>query len=91
MSTTPSTTYRIRVRGHLDDHWSTWFGGADLDRCPDGTTSLTLADADQARLHGILGQLRDLGVELIELHAAEPLRASPAAWKPGCIPVVRDD
>jgi hypothetical protein len=66
------TTYTIRVRGHLDDHWSTWFGGAELDRCDDGTTALLLSDADQARLHCVLGQLRDLGVELIELQTSNP-------------------
>jgi hypothetical protein len=62
-----TATYTIRVRGHLDDHWSTWLGDAALDRCDDGTTALTVADADQARLHGVLAGLRDIGVELIEL------------------------
>jgi hypothetical protein len=67
VSTDP-TTYTIRVKGHLDDHWSTWLDAAVLLRCEDGTTSLTLVDADQAQLHGALSRMRDIGVELIDLH-----------------------
>jgi hypothetical protein len=67
---TTTATYTIRVNGHLDDHWSTWLGDTALDRCNDGTTTLTVADADQARLHGVLAGLRDIGVELLELRPA---------------------
>lgn len=40
--------YRLRIAGHLDDHWSAMFG--DLTRESDGTTSLTGPVADQAEL-----------------------------------------
>jgi len=60
----------IRVQGHLDDHWSTWLGGADLRRLDDGTTSLTIAGADQAQHHGVLAGLRDIGAVLVEFHTS---------------------
>ena len=34
--------YRLRVDGHLDDHWSPWFGDLTLTQEDDGTTSLSL-------------------------------------------------
>lgn len=68
--TTDSVTCTIRIQGHLDDHWSTWLGGADLQRLDDGTTSLTIDGADQAQLHGVLAGLRDIGAVLIELHTS---------------------
>jgi len=57
--------YQLRVAGHLDQHWSAWFGDLDLAHEEDGTTSLTGAIADQAALHGLLVKIRDLGVTLI--------------------------
>ncbi|WP_211877071.1 hypothetical protein [Pseudarthrobacter albicanus] len=61
--------YRIRVDGHLDDHWSAWFGDLTLARESDGTTSLTGVVTDQAALHGLLTKVRDLGVALISVEA----------------------
>ena len=68
--TTAPVTYTIRVQGHLDDHWSTWLGGADLQRLDDGTTSLTIDGADQARLHGVLAGIRDIGAVLVDFHTS---------------------
>jgi hypothetical protein len=59
--------YRLRVAGHLDDHWSPWFGELTLAHEDDGTTSLTGAISDQAELHGLLTKIRDLGVTLISV------------------------
>lgn len=59
--------YQLRIAGHLDQHWSAWFGNLDLANEDDGTTSLTGAIADQAELHGLLTKIRDLGVTLISL------------------------
>ena len=64
--------YRLRVDGHLDDHWSPWFGGLTLTREDDGTTSLTGVVADQAELHGLLTKIRDLGVTLISVEVIDP-------------------
>src|SRR6476659_3875446 len=74
MNTAP-TTYAIRVRGHLDDHWSAWLGEPDMIRENDGTTTISASIADQAQLHGVLAGLRDLGAFITQLRAApEPIR-----------------
>jgi RimJ/RimL family protein N-acetyltransferase len=77
--TTASTTYAIRVVGHLDDHWSAWLGELDLTRHDDGTTTLAVSVADQAQLHGVLAGLRDIGAVLTELRTTggpPPIRRS---------------
>jgi hypothetical protein len=72
--------YELRIGGHLDDHWSAWFGGATLIRESDGTTTLRGPVLDQAALHGLLGRIRDLGVRLISVQAVDDPRygRSPA-------------
>jgi hypothetical protein len=64
--------YRLRVAGHLDAHWSAWFGDLTLAHEPDGTTSLTGVVADQAELHGLLMKVRDLGVILVSVQEVDP-------------------
>jgi hypothetical protein len=65
--------YEIRLDGHLDEHWSTWFDGMAVTRADDGTTTLRGLLADQAALHGLLAQIRDLGTSLMSVEVvAEP-------------------
>jgi hypothetical protein len=59
--------YRVRVRGHLDDRWSDWLGGLDVQREDDGTTVLVGPVVDQAALHGVIAQIRDLGLPLLSV------------------------
>lgn len=59
--------YEIRIRGHLDTRWASWFEGMSLTHAPDGTTALSGIVADQAALHGLLQKLRDIGVPLISI------------------------
>jgi hypothetical protein len=59
--------YELRVEGHLDEYWSTWFGGIALIREDDGTTTLRGVVADQAALHGLLAKVRDIGATLVSL------------------------
>lgn len=66
------TRYRLRLDGHLDGHWSAWFGGLTVAHESDGTTSLTGSVPDQAALHGLLAKVRDLGVVLISVEAIGP-------------------
>jgi hypothetical protein len=68
---TPSS-YRLRVGGHLDQHWSCWFGDLTLTHEDDGTTSLTGVISDQAELHGLLDKIRDLGVTLFSVEVVDP-------------------
>ena len=65
-------TYAIRVEGHLDDHWSSWFGRFTIARETDGTTTVTGPVVDQAELHGLLVKVRDLGVTLISVALVGP-------------------
>lgn len=71
-SGTGTTGYRIVVDGHLEDHWSAWFGDLAVTRHRDGTTSLSGLVPDQAALHGLLGKVRDLGLTLISVEAMDP-------------------
>lgn len=64
--------YEVRVEGHLDEHWSIWFGGSDLTHEPDGTTTLRAVVKDQAELHGLLARVRDLGVVLVSVVPLDP-------------------
>ncbi|HEY3527720.1 MAG TPA: GNAT family protein [Nocardioides sp.] len=66
-----AATYRLRVAGHLDDHWSNWLGDVTLVHHDDATTTVTLKVADQAQLHGVLVGIRDLGAPLLGLEQAE--------------------
>ena len=79
-----TTTYEVRVAGHLDDHWATWLDDFTLTRHDDGTTLLTGPVTDQAQLHGLLARVRDLGVPLLSLRTVDaaapaPETAAPAA------------
>ena len=72
-----SAHYELRVEGHLDEHWSTWFGGMALIRENDGTTTLRGLVTDQAALHGLLAKVRDIGAPLISIRNTDtPDRAS---------------
>lgn len=59
--------YEIRLKGHLDDRWASWFEGSSLTRENDGTTILTVHVADQPALHGVLRKVRDLGLTLVSV------------------------
>ena len=64
--------YQIRITGHLDDEWTDWFGGAIVTREEGGNTLLICQGIDQAALHGLLRQIRDLGVPLISVNRIGP-------------------
>jgi hypothetical protein len=79
-STHPPTHYELRIAGHLDEHWSDWFGGLTIIRTDDGTTTMGGTVTDQAQLHGILAKVRDLGATLLSVDSSDagpgPARAS---------------
>ena len=60
-------TYEIRIRGRLDDRWSTWFDGMEIVAAGDGDTLIRGPVADQAALHGLIQKVRDLGLPLLSL------------------------
>ena len=61
----PPASYRIRIRGHLDPAWSTWFDNLTVTQADDGTTELAGPLVDHAALFGLLARLRDLGATLL--------------------------
>jgi hypothetical protein len=91
--------YEIRVRVHLDPQWSAWFEGLAIIHDKDGTTLLRGNLVDEAALHGVLMQVRDLAVPLLSLNRAsapteeqelqdaqeKPVLASSEAT-PSCLP-----
>ena len=85
-ATDPADTYEFGLAGHLDDHWSAWFGARSLVRNDDASTTLTVEVADQAHLHGLLAGMRDVGVTLLSLNlldgAADESRVSQPVESP---------
>ncbi len=62
--------YEIKIKGHLDAHWSNWFAGLRLAHLEGNETLLSGPLPDQAALHGILEQIRDLNLTLISIHSS---------------------
>jgi hypothetical protein len=67
--------YQIQVIGHLDSKRAAWFESLDLikEYGEDGTpvTTMTIEVLDQAMLHGLLAQIRDLGLPLLAVHRVQ--------------------
>jgi hypothetical protein len=59
--------YQIRIKGHLDPHWSSWFEGLAITLEDNGETLLTGPLVDQAALHGLIKAVRDLGIPLLSV------------------------
>ncbi len=59
--------YEIKVRGHLDQHWSDWFAGLKLTYLEGNVSALSGTLPDQAALHGLLERIRDLNLTLISV------------------------
>jgi len=74
--------YEIRIKGHLEDRWAVRFAGLTLTREANGETLLTGPVVDQAALHGLLRQVRDLGMPLISVIAVQPGQADASGGNP---------
>ncbi len=61
-------TFKIRLEGHLNQHWLEWFcnGGHDspsqLVHAPGGETIIRGEVPDQSAFYGILTRISDLGL-----------------------------
>jgi hypothetical protein len=64
--------YQIRIRGHLDREWTSWFEGLTITLEAGGDTLLTGPVVDQAALHGLIKKVRDLGMPLVSIRPVEP-------------------
>lgn len=78
---TAGGVYEIQVAGHLDHHWADRLGGLHIAHDHDGTTTLTGPVVDQARLHGVLAGIRDLGADLLAVRS-RPSGPSPSHLGP---------
>lgn len=61
-----SGRYEIRLQGRLTPRWAALFEGMTLTT-GDGITLLEGWVVDQAALHGLLHQLRDVGLPLVSV------------------------
>ena len=61
------TVYEIRVKGHLDQRWSTWFDGMTVEHEANGDTVLSGPVVDQAALHSLLIKVHTLNLTLISV------------------------
>jgi hypothetical protein len=67
--------YEIRIKGYLDVRWAEWFEGLTITLEENGNTLLSGPVVDQAALHGLLRQIRDLGLPLLSVNPVEPGQA----------------
>ena len=67
----PGRRYRLVLRGELGEPFGFLFEGMQMERLA-GTTVLTGTVIDQAHLHGLLGRIRELGIELVSLGPMDP-------------------
>jgi len=72
------TTYTIRIRETLGDHWRGYFENLQLKTVgPAGNRSSELSGSlDELALHGVLTKLSDLNLHLLSVYAAEEVSAS---------------
>lgn len=62
---TTNRQYQIRVKGQLGPEWSEWFDGLTVMAQANGETLLQGTVVDEAALYGLLGKVRDLGLQLL--------------------------
>jgi hypothetical protein len=73
------TTYKIRIKGHLDPQWSAWFGGLTVTNLAHGEAELAGPLPDETALHGVLLKVRDLGLPLLSVRRVRPRKGADAA------------
>jgi hypothetical protein len=61
-----SATYRLVVRGELDERFAYLFSGMEMERL-EGKTVLRGEVVDQAQLHGFIERIQELGLELLSV------------------------
>jgi hypothetical protein len=67
-----TTSYEIRIKGHLDPRWMARLDGLSMRLEADGTTVISGPVPDQAALHGLLQRVRDMGLPLVSVVRIEP-------------------
>ena len=72
------TSYRLVVRGELDDRFASVFEGMRIERVA-GTTVLTGSVVDQSHLYGLLERIRELGIALVSVEPETEVPPPPKA------------
>jgi len=60
----------IIIQDHLDEKWKGWFDGMEIYYEGDNTI-ITGNLKDEAHMHGILNQIRDLNLKIISINPAD--------------------
>jgi hypothetical protein len=60
----------IIIQDHLDEKWKDWFEGMEINYDGDNTI-ITGNLKDEAHMHGILNQIRDLNLKNISINPDE--------------------
>ena len=63
-------SYRIRLKGQLDNKWSDWFENMEISAVGEETI-LSGQVTDQAALHGLFIRIRDLNLTLLSVEQIE--------------------
>ena len=66
------TTYKITIKGHLDERWNDWFNGLTVTHESKGTTTLSGSIVDQSALHSVLAKIQALNLALISVNKIDP-------------------
>jgi hypothetical protein len=61
----------IKIKGKVDAGWAEWFEGFQLTFQEPDETILTGQVTDQAAFYGLIGKLRDLGLQVLAVNSAE--------------------
>jgi hypothetical protein len=67
-------TSQIRITGHLDRQWASWFEGLAIALEDNGETLRTGLLVDRAALHGVRPTVRGLGIPLLSVAWVKPVR-----------------
>jgi hypothetical protein len=57
----------IRIKGKIDETWSSWFADLEVTHTEEGETLLAGELEDQAAIYGVIAKLRDLGLTLVSV------------------------
>jgi hypothetical protein len=69
-------TFKLVVRGELDPRVGYLFNGMHVEGV-EGTTAITAEVTDQARLHGFIQRIEELGLELLSVYQTSRTFTSP--------------
>lgn len=64
--------YQIRIKGHINQDWSEWFGGLAIRHEENGNTLLSGLIEDQAALFGLFLKIQNLGLTLLSVNNTLP-------------------